>query len=141
MNTALLPSEVDENVYTRIILPTTLRPSTNTPDYIPQNFPRYPPKYTYSFTPSFPPRAIDPELIRKKVVNERGLVEQNLDRLVNSEVVVQQQQQKSAAGGEERDLREEVWWETWREMGCDLDRGGKEIWPVPKMGRGLTGNM
>lgn len=42
---------------------------------------------------------------------------------------------------EGRELREEVWWEAWREMGCDLERGGNEVWPVGKMRRGLTGSM
>lgn len=42
---------------------------------------------------------------------------------------------------EGREKREEVWWETWREMGCDLERGGMDIWPVGKMRRRETGSM
>jgi len=68
---------------------------------------------------------------------ERELVEQSLARLVNSEgqVVLQHQTGSSKEG---RELRDKVWWEVWREMGCDLERGGNEIWPVEKLRRGLA---
>ena len=42
-----------------------------------------------------------------------------------------------AAEGSE--AREAIWWRTWREMGCDAERGADEIWPVPKVMRGVTG--
>lgn len=72
---------------------------------------------------------------------ERELVEQSLARLVNPEGQVVTQHQTENNSKEERELREEVWWETWREMGCDLERGGNEVWPVGKMRRGLAGSM
>ena len=140
LNPALLPSPVDERVYNRAILPTALRPTSNTPSSIPSTFPLFPPKYTYSFTPSYPPRAVDPETIRRKAVAERALVEQSLARLVSTETHVQSTGGGAVEGGKEgREAREEFWWETWREMGCDLDIGGNEIWPVGKMRRGLAG--
>ena len=162
LNPALLPSPVDERIYTRAILPTALRPTSNTPSSIPSTFPRFPPKYTYSFTPSYPPRAVDPEIIRRKAIAELPLVEQSLARLVSAEtqeaiaemppveeslakLVSAWTQAQSTGGGSigeanegraARELRDKVWWATWREMGCDLDRSGNEIWPVEKMRRG-----
>ena len=65
-------------------------------------------------------------------------MEQSLARLVSAET--QAPSTVGAAGVKEgKEAREEVWWETWREMGCDLELGGNEIWPVGKMRRGLTG--
>jgi hypothetical protein len=71
---------------------------------------------------------------------ERELVEQSLARLVNTEgqVVPQHQTGNSKEG---RELRDDVWWEAWMEMGCDLERGGNEVWPVGKMRRRLAGSM
>jgi hypothetical protein len=143
---SLLPSDVDERVYTRAILPPGLRPSTNTPEYIPRVFPLFPPKYTYSYTPSYVPRTVDPEIIRRKAARERELVEQSLARLVRRE----DEQLAGGKGGLEgregigdvgdRGHREGVWWETWREMGCDLD-GSSDVWPVPKMRRAVGAGM
>lgn len=132
-NQSLLPSPVNEKIYSRAILPPELRPAANTPDYIPPYFPKFPPKYTYAFTPAYPPRAIDPETIRKKAVAERQVVEESLAKLVAKEESSKpREMQNGKSELEGRELREEVWWETWREMGCDLDMGAKEVWPVIK---------
>jgi hypothetical protein len=142
LHAALLPSTVDERIYTRVILPPSLRPSTNTPSFIPPTFPPFPPKYTYSFTPAYPPRPVDPETIRRKAVSERELVEQSLARLVGTSEgqVAGGGKNSNVAHKNDRESREEVWWETWREMGCDLERSANEIWPVGKMRRGLIGS-
>ena len=67
-------------------------------------------------------------------------MEQSLARLVSAETQAQSTGGDSIEGVKEgREAREEVWWETWREMGCDLERGGNEIWSVGKMRRGLAG--
>jgi len=121
-------------IYTRSILPSALRPSNNTPSVIPSTFPVFPPKYTYTFTPTYPPRAVDPEAIRKKAVAERALVQQSLARLVAESKA--QPPEEGHVVKEGREKREEIWWETWKTMGCDLDRGVNEIWPVGKMRRG-----
>jgi len=130
---SLLRPEVDERVYMRDILPQGLRPAQNTPAYIPRVFPLFPPKYTYSYTPSYVPRAVDPEVIRRRAARERELVEMSLARLVRREESVVA---REVDGGEEggRARREAVWWETWREMGCDVD-SSNEVWPVPKVRR------
>src|SRR5579862_2808597 len=133
---ALLPSPVNELVYTRAILPPALRPQTNTPSFIPSTFPKFPPKYTYSFTPSYPPRAVDPETIRRKVVEERALIESSLSKLVAGQVRPQAPIIAEEKQGRER--REEIWWEVWREMGCDLERGNDGVWPVEKSRRGVN---
>jgi hypothetical protein len=44
----------------------------------------------------------------------------------------------SDPANEGRQQREQVWWETWREMGCYLNRAGNEVWPVGNMRRGLA---
>ena len=134
LNPALEPSPVNNMIYTRAILPSALRPSNNTPPFIPPTFPPFPPKYTYAFTPTYPPRAVDPETIRKRAVAERDLVEQSLARLVASE---QRESTKDPRNVpvDGREKREQVWWETWREMGCDLDKTPYEVWPVGKMRR------
>ena len=134
-NQALLPSPVNDVVYTRAILPSSLRPSLNTPSYIPSWFPTFPPKYTYSYTPSYPPRPVDPEDIRNKAVLERDLLDKNLERLMNLEN--QRLQENPPKFGEARDKREEVWWEAWKELGCDVAR--IDIWPLPKIKRELQG--
>jgi hypothetical protein len=141
-NPALLPSLVNEKIYNRAILPPELRPSANTPAYIPPNFPTFPPKYTYAFTPTYSPRAVDPETIRRKAVAERQLVEESLARLVAEEESLKTTEMQNGKEEKEgRDLREEVWWETWKEMGCDLDRGTKELWPVRKTRRAGMGSL
>lgn len=67
-------------------------------------------------------------------------MEQSLARLVNAETQAQSTDGEAVAGVKEaREARDEVWWETWREMGCDLDHGGNEIWSVGKMRRRLAG--
>jgi Transcription factor TFIID complex subunit 8 C-term len=136
LNPALLPSPVDDVIYTQAILPATLRPANNTPASIPPTFPRFPAKYTYSYTPTYVPRAVDPELIRKVSVQERALVEQSLARLIAAEGGETAPWKTGCVEGEKM---EEVWWETWREMGCDLDRGVGDIWEVPKVRRRLAG--
>jgi hypothetical protein len=141
LNPALLPSAVDERVYTRAILPSSLRPASNTPAFIPAAFPRFPPKYTYSFTPTYPPRATDPETILQKAIKERTLVEQNLARLIPTERLVQSTDMDIVAQKEGRDEREEIWWNTWKDMGCDFEHGTNEVWPVSKVKRGLAGSL
>ena len=136
---ALLPSPVNDVVYVRAILPTSLRPSINTPSAIPAAFPRFPPKYTYSFTPSYPPRAVDPEAIRTKAVNESSLLEESLAKLVAAEAKGEVTEARHT-GKEGRAERDEVWWETWKEMGCDLDRNVAEIWQVGDNKRGVAGS-
>ena len=134
---ALMPSPVNETIYNKAILPTDLRPSANTPSVIPASFPRFPPKYTYSFTPAYPPRPVESEAIHEKAVEERELVEDNLAKLVGVEEHYELSSEASKAIREGRQKREDVWWQTWRDMGCDLDRGGNQIWPVAKLSRGL----
>jgi len=133
---ALLPSPVNELVYTRAILPSALRPQTNTPAFIPPSFPTFPPKYTYSFTPSYPPRAVDPETIRKKVVEDRTLIESSLAKLIMSGHTTKKQTTRQITEKEGREKRDEVWWKCWREMGCDIDGGNEGIWPVERGRRG-----
>jgi transcription initiation factor TFIID subunit 8 len=135
---ALLPSPVNELVYTRAILPPALRPQTTTPSFIPSSFPRFPAKHTYSFTPSYPPRAVDPETIRRKVVEERALIESSLAKLVSGQVT---RPVTSTGNKEGRERREEVWWETWRELGCDLDTKNEGVWPVERDRRGITWSL
>jgi hypothetical protein len=126
---------VDDIVFTNDILPAALRPANNTPAAIPPYFPRFPAKYTYKFTPSYPPRAVDPEMIRKQAVAERALVEESLARLVAEDVNV-----ATPTGDDDgKGKREEIWWETWKEMGCDLDRAAGDVWEVGKVKRELTG--
>jgi hypothetical protein len=97
--------------------PRALRSESNTPGYVPSTFPHFPPKYTYSFTPSFPPRAVDPETIRSRGVGG-GVWDVGMEK------------------------REEIWWETWRKMGCDVERGLGEVWPMMgKMRRRGKGSM
>ena len=97
--------------------------------------------YLLVFTPSFPPRAVDPETIRNRAVTEREKVEQSLAKLVAREMqsVREGEERAGERGGRER--RDEMWWETWREMGCDVERGVGEVWPVGKMRRRVTGSM
>jgi hypothetical protein len=69
-------------------------------------------------------------------------VEESLARLVaeeESSKMTEMQNGKEEKTG--RELREEVWWETWKEMGCDLDRGTKEVWPVRKPRRAGMGTL
>lgn len=132
---ALRPSEIDERTYMETILPPQLRPQSNTPDYIPGTFPLFPPKYTWSYTPSYVPRAVDPEVIRRKAAQERELVERSLARLVQREEKQRRSAEMERDMGE-RGLRDQVWWDTWREMGCDLD-SSTEVWSVPKTRRGV----
>ena len=64
-------------------------------------------------------------------------MEQSLARLVSAGTLAQSTHGGAVGGGKEaREAREEVWWETWREMGGDLDHSGNDIWPVGKIGRG-----
>ena len=49
--------------------------------------------------------------------------------------------EERAGGRGGRERREEMWWETWREMGCDVERWERKIWPVGKMRRRETGLM
>jgi hypothetical protein len=74
-------------------------------------------------------------MIRKQAVVERALVEESLARLVAAEGG----ETPIGITGEGKQKRDEVWWETWKELGCDLDRGNGDVWPVNKMGRGLVG--
>jgi hypothetical protein len=136
LNPALQPSPIDDIIYTQEILPEELRPSQNTPSAIPANFPPFPAKYTYSFTPSYPPRITEPELIRKQAALETQMVEKSLAKLVTAAGANETQETLEEA----RAKREEVWWETWKEMGCDLGKQEKEdIWEVDKVRRGMAG--
>lgn len=74
---------------------------------------------------------------------EREKVEQSLAKLVARETqsAVEEGAGVERTGNEGREKREEMWWETWREMGYDLERGGSEIWPVEKMRRRETGSI
>jgi Transcription factor TFIID complex subunit 8 C-term len=135
---ALDPSQVDQQIYTKAILPAQLRPQSNTPEYVPGTFPLFPPKYTWSYTPSYVPRAVDPEVIRRKAAQERELVERSLARLVQREGREGREERERDTG--ERGERERVWWDTWREMGCDLD-SLTEVWPVPKLRREVGPGM
>ena len=133
LDKALLPSPINETIFVRSVLPPSLRPANNTPNWVPPHFPPFPPKYTYSFTPTYPPRASDPETIRRTAVLERGLVEKSLGKLLKVE-----QDVKLETGGarEPRADRDELWWTTWRDMGLEVDGGEEEeIWPIGKMGR------
>ena len=152
MNEALKTNPVNKEIFNKLILPPNLRPSTTTPSYIPPQFPRFPPRYTYAFTPSYPPRATDPEEIRKRAVQERDQVEKPLAKLIVMEtpgmLPPPGEQQGGGVGDrggdsgvelvEGREGREAMWWRTWREMGCDAGRGADEIWPVPNVSRGVT---
>ena len=77
---------------------------------------------------------------------EREKVEQSLAKLVAREAQGAEEEGvgtgRGAGGRDEgREKREEIWWETWREMGCDVERGLGEVWPVEKMRRRGTGSM
>jgi hypothetical protein len=77
-------------------------------------------------------------MIRRKAVEERVLVEENLAKLVDVDGV---KEINGHVAKEGREQREQVWWETWKEMGCDVDMGNHEIWPVQKVRRGVTGHL
>jgi hypothetical protein len=144
LNKALKPSPINKEIFNRIILPSTLRPSTNTPASIPAVFPPFPPKYTYKFTPLYPPRITDPEKIHKRSVQERNRVEASLAKLAQAETPVVQEVIVAATGDNDdvvvgREGREAFWWRTWKEMECDKEIGAEEVWPVPKVRRGVGG--
>ena len=82
---------------------------------------------------------MDPETIRNRAVMEREKAEQSLAKLVARET--QNVDQSVELRKEGRETRDEVWWETWREMGCDAERGGNEVWPVRKIRRGVAESM
>jgi hypothetical protein len=64
------------------------------------------------------------------------MVEESLAKLVAAAGATEKEETLEEA----RAKREEVWWETWRDMGCDLDKQEKEdIWEVDKVRRGMVG--
>lgn len=74
-------------------------------------------------------------------MTERTLVEQSLARLIVVEGQTASTETNAVAQKEGKEKREEIWWKTWKDMGCDLDRGINEVWPVPKVRRGLAGSL
>src|SRR5271156_2891973 len=106
-----MPSAVNETIFQNMILPSQLRSNNTTPSEIPPLFPRFPPKYTYKFTPAFPPRAIDPETIRRKTVEERSLIQASLARLISAEYAAKWTAEGEDRRAEGREDRMAVWWD------------------------------
>jgi Transcription factor TFIID complex subunit 8 C-term len=115
-----------------MILPSQLRSSNTTPAEIPAVFPRFPPKYTYKFTSTFPPRAVDPETIRRRTVEERSLIQASLARLIQAEYPPQNIEEDKGAM--------QVWWDTWEQV-SSLEGSKGEVWPVERPRRSGTWSM
>ena len=71
---------------------------------------------------------------------EREKLEQSLAMLVARETQSVEEEGRAHVAKDGREKRDEMWWDTWKEMGFDAEIRGSDVWPVGKMRRGVAGS-